>query len=102
MGEVWKANDTRLGRVVAIKFCQSRFSDRFDREAKVIAALNHLNIAQIYDVGENYIVIASLSPPRPTGGSGSSSAVEQDGLTLRSSRRYPTFPQTNVTINGRW
>src|ERR1051326_5996902 len=57
MGEVWKASDTRLGRVVAIKFCQSRFSDRFDREARVIAALNHPNVAQVYDVGENYIVM---------------------------------------------
>jgi serine/threonine protein kinase len=57
MGEVWKASDTRLGRVVAIKFSQGQFSDRFDREARVIATLNHPNIAQIYDVGENYLVI---------------------------------------------
>ncbi|MGO9256012.1 MAG: hypothetical protein ACLQU1_06895 [Bryobacteraceae bacterium] len=41
MGEVWKARDTRLGREVAIKVCASRFSDRFKREARAIAALNH-------------------------------------------------------------
>lgn len=55
MGEVWKARDTRLDRVVAIKF--SHISERFEREARAIAALNHPNITQIYDVGENYIVM---------------------------------------------
>src|SRR5579871_5453631 len=57
MGEVWKARDTRLDRTVAIKFSKAQFSSRFDREARAIAALNHPNIAQIYDVGENYIVM---------------------------------------------
>lgn len=57
MGEVWKANDTRLRRVVAIKFPSARFSERFEREARAIAALNHPNVAQIYDVGDDYIVM---------------------------------------------
>ena len=57
MGEVWKARDTRLDRIVATKFSQAQFSQRFEREARAIAALNHPNIAQIYDVGENYIVM---------------------------------------------
>ncbi len=57
MGEVWKARDTRLDRVVAIKFCVAEFSERFGREAKAIAALNHSNICQIYDVGPDYIVM---------------------------------------------
>ncbi|MDZ4799727.1 MAG: protein kinase [Bryobacteraceae bacterium] len=57
MGEVWKARDTRLDRVVAIKFSHAQFTERFEREARAIAALNHPNIAQIYDVGENYIVM---------------------------------------------
>jgi len=57
MGEVWKARDTRLDRVVAIKFSHAQFTARFEREARAIAALNHPNIAQIYDVGENYIVM---------------------------------------------
>lgn len=51
------STDTRLDRVVAIKFSQAHFSERFEREARAIAALNHPNIAQIYDVGENYIVM---------------------------------------------
>ncbi|MBZ5584823.1 MAG: serine/threonine-protein kinase [Acidobacteriia bacterium] len=57
MGEVWKAHDTRLDRIVALKFSQAQFSERFEREARAIAALNHPNIAQIYDVGENYLVM---------------------------------------------
>ncbi len=57
MGEVWKARDTRLGRTVAIKFSRAQFSERFEREARAAAALNHPNIAQIYDVGENYLVM---------------------------------------------
>jgi eukaryotic-like serine/threonine-protein kinase len=57
MGEVWKARDTRLDRVVALKFSRAQFSERFEREARAIAALNHPNIAQIYDVGENYLVM---------------------------------------------
>jgi len=57
MGEVWKARDTRLDRVVAIKFSHAQFSERFEREARAIAALNHPNVAALYDVGENYIVM---------------------------------------------
>jgi serine/threonine protein kinase len=57
MGEVWKARDTRLDRIVAIKTSSEKFSERFDREARAIAALNHPNICQIYDVGPDYIVM---------------------------------------------
>src|SRR6202142_4436679 len=55
MGEVYKARDTRLDRIVAIKLSKTEFSERFEREAKAIAALNHTNICQIYDVGPNYL-----------------------------------------------
>jgi Tol biopolymer transport system component/predicted Ser/Thr protein kinase len=57
MGEVWKARDTRLDRIVAIKVSQEHFSERFEREAKVIAALNHSNVCTLYDVGPNYLVM---------------------------------------------
>ncbi len=57
MGEVWKARDTRLDRVVAIKVSQEHFSERFEREAKAIAALNHSNICTLHDVGPNYLVM---------------------------------------------
>src|SRR5215472_2241756 len=41
MGEVFRAVDTRLGRAVAIKTMQERFSSRFEREARAISSLNH-------------------------------------------------------------
>ncbi len=58
MGEVWKARDPRLGREVAIKVLPEDFFDdkervaRFEREAKLLAALNHPNIAAIYTFEE--------------------------------------------------
>jgi len=57
MGEVWKARDTRLNRTVAIKKSHSRFSERFEREAHAIAALNHPHICSLYDVGPDYLVM---------------------------------------------
>jgi serine/threonine protein kinase len=57
MGEVYKARDTRLGRTVAVKICAEQFSDRFEREARAIAALNHPNICTLHDVGPNYLVM---------------------------------------------
>ena len=57
MGEVYKANDTRLERVVPIKVSAAKFSERFEREAKAIGALNHPNICTLYDVGPNYLVM---------------------------------------------
>src|SRR6266851_2968063 len=57
MGEVYRAKDPRLNRDVAIKVSASQFSERFEREAKAIAALNHPNICQIYDIGPNYLVM---------------------------------------------
>jgi len=57
MGEVYKARDTRLDRVVAIKVSKEKFSDRFTREARFIAALNHPHICQLYDVGPDYLVM---------------------------------------------
>ncbi len=51
MGEVFKARDTRLDRIVAIKVSQADFTERFEREAQAVAALNHTNICHLYDVG---------------------------------------------------
>jgi len=59
MGEVYRARDTKLGRDVAIKVLPEEFSRdeqrlaRFEREAKVLASLNHPNIASIYGVEES-------------------------------------------------
>jgi serine/threonine-protein kinase len=57
MGEVYRAHDSRLGRDVAIKVSAEQFSERFEREARAIAALNHTNICHLYDVGPNYLVM---------------------------------------------
>ncbi len=51
MGAVFKARDTRLGRTVAVKIVKGQLSERFDREARAISALNHPNICALYDVG---------------------------------------------------
>jgi eukaryotic-like serine/threonine-protein kinase len=68
MGEVYKAQDTRLGRTVAIKVSKAEFSERFEREARAVAALNHPNICQLYDVGPNYLVMEFIegAPIQPT------------------------------------
>ena len=70
MGEVYKARDTRLGRHVALKVSHADFSDRFEREARAVAALNHPHICTLHDVGPNYLVMeyidgASLTGPLP-------------------------------------
>jgi serine/threonine protein kinase len=57
MGEVWKARDTRLGRIVAIKKVKEQHSERFKQEARSIAALNHPHICQIFDIGDDYLVL---------------------------------------------
>ena len=60
MGEVFRAVDTRLGRAVAVKVTHERFSDRFEREARAIAALNHPHICTLHDVGPDYLVMEFL------------------------------------------
>lgn len=57
MGEVYRARDTRLDRTVALKVSKEAFSERFGREARAVAALNHPNICQLYDVGADYLVM---------------------------------------------
>src|SRR5215472_12753444 len=82
MGEVWKARDTRLDRTVAIKVANEKFSERFEREARAVAALNHAHICTLHDVGPNYLVMeyvegAPLKGPLPL-----EKAVEYAGQIL--------------------
>ena len=77
MGEVWKARDPRLNRIVAIKRLKGQHTARFEQEARAIAALNHPHICQIYDVGPDYLVMEyvegkPLSRPAARGGSAAS------------------------------
>src|SRR6516225_2005751 len=63
MGEVWRATDTKLNRDVAIKVLPPAFADdtarmqRFEREAQVLASLNHPNIAAIHGIEQGAIVM---------------------------------------------
>src|SRR5437667_7976699 len=58
MGTVYRARDTRLGRIVAIKVLSDaiakddQFRERFEREARTISKLTHPHICTLYDVGE--------------------------------------------------
>src|SRR5580658_3327261 len=70
MGEVYRATDTRLSRIVAIKVLNGAHSERFEQEARAIAALNHPHICTLHDVGQNYLVMeyiqgVALSGPLP-------------------------------------
>jgi len=63
MGEVYRATDTRLEREIAIKISAEAFSERFEREARVVASLNHPNICTLFDVGPNYLVMDLIDGP---------------------------------------
>src|SRR5678809_1062452 len=67
MGEVYKARDIRLDRFVAVKVSKEQFSERFEREARAVAALNHPHICTLYDVGPNYLVMEYIEG-RPLAG----------------------------------
>jgi len=72
MGEVYQARDTRLDRDVAIKISAERFTDRFEREGRAIASLNHPNICTLHDVGSapgapGYLVMEFIEGESPRG-----------------------------------
>jgi Tol biopolymer transport system component len=67
MGEVYSAHDPRTGRNVAIKVSAERFNERFDREVRAVAALNHPNICTLFDVGPNYLVMELINGESPKG-----------------------------------
>lgn len=83
MGQVFRATDTRLGRSVAIKISQEQFSDRFEREARVIASLSHPNICTLHDVGPNYLVMELI-----------------DGETLRDRLKRGKLPAAQTLLYG--
>src|ERR1700747_3389404 len=73
MGEVYRAHDTKLDRDVAIKVLPEAFARdpermaRFEREAKVLASLNHTNIAHIYGVEDRALIMEFVEGESPKG-----------------------------------
>ena len=63
MGEVYRAHDSRLHREVAVKTSAVQFSERFARESKVIASLNHPNICTLFDIGPDFLVMEMIEGP---------------------------------------
>src|SRR2546423_10136836 len=82
MGEVYKARDIRLDRLVAIKVSQQEFSARFEHEARSIAALNHRNICTLHDVGPNYLVMELIEGTQLKGPLAIEKCVEYAGQIL--------------------
>src|SRR5215471_20730149 len=79
MGKVYRAIDTRLGRPVALKQSRLEFSKRFEREARLIASLNHPNICTLLDVGHKYLVMEVV-----------------EGFTLADRIRRGPLPETDA------
>ena len=82
MGEVFKARDTRLDRIVAIKVSKAAFSERFEREARAVAALNHPHICTLHDVGPNYLVMEFVEGEPLKGPLPLETAIEYAGQIL--------------------
>jgi serine/threonine protein kinase len=82
MGEVYKARDTRLDRIVAVKILAEQFSERFEREARAVPALNHPNICTLHDVGPNCLVMEYIEGPTLAERIGSGAIPLQEALPI--------------------
>lgn len=103
MGDLYRARDTRLGRIVAIKVSKEQFSERFGHEARAVAALNHPHICQLYDVGPDYLVMEFVEGTPLEGPLPLEKAVEcagQIGCSRRrpSKRHHASRPQARQYI----
>ena len=82
MGEVYKARDTRLDRIVALKVSKAEFTERFKQEANLVAQLNHRNICTLHDVGPNFLVMELVDGVPLIGPPPVEKAVEYAGQIL--------------------
>jgi eukaryotic-like serine/threonine-protein kinase len=92
MGEVYRARDTKLGRNVALKVLPEEFYHdlarmvRFQREARILASLNHPNIAAIYSLEESYgfcaLVMELIEGPTLAGRIGKRAIPEEEAVRI--------------------
>jgi serine/threonine protein kinase len=105
MGEVYRARDTRLDRIVAVKISAAQFSERFEREARAVAALNHPHICTLHDVGPNYLVMeyieGPLDGPLPLDQVLQHSVQICDALDAATKRASPTGTLSQRTFSSR-
>jgi len=100
MGEVWRAEDEKLGREVALKMLPAEFAGdtermaRFEREAKVLASLNHPNIATLFGLES----IASETETETETGTGADSDAGSSPQTSTPSPPQPPSPSNLVTF----
>jgi serine/threonine protein kinase len=82
MGTVYRAVDTRLGRVVAVKIAAESYSERFQLEARAISTLNHPHVCTLHDVGPNYLVMEFIE------GSTLAAEIKKGPLAPETAARY--------------
>ena len=83
MGEVWKARDTRLERIVAIKRLRVAGA-AIEREARTIAGLNHPHICTLHDIGSDYLVMEYIDGAPLLGSDGAGRSVASRPADCRS------------------
>ena len=101
MGEVYKARDRRLDRIVAIKVLPEHVASdpdlqqRFEREAKTISSLNHPHICTLYDVGQHdgtdFLVMEYLAPEQALHEAIRSRDLSEVPLRIGVTKAYETF-----------
>jgi serine/threonine protein kinase len=99
MGEVWKACDTRLDRTVALKTLRE-FNERFEREARAIAALNHPHICQLYDVGPNHLVMEFVEGSSLTGSMPVQINTNSTGIQIDIDPFNPSYGLLGMILHG--
>ena len=98
-GEVWKARDTRLNRIVAVKRLTGPCDERFEQEARAIAALNHPHICQIYDVGPDYLVLEYIEG-QPRRGPFPVDQALRLAIQIASALKRPTVGPSSTAISN--